>query len=167
MSGFVPKPFWSAAEIEAAPGVRFRHPLNPRSDVQLRALGDAAGLTRIGLSLARLRPDTESFLYHSHELAEEFIYILSGRGVAEVGDDTFEVGPGDFMGFTAPGPAHHLTNPFSEDVVYLTGGERVSFEVGRFPRLGQTSILTHGQVLLANNSALMPMHLGDALRDKP
>lgn len=167
MSGFVSKPHWSAAEIAAAPGVRFRHPLNPRSDVRLRALGDAAGLTRIGVTLALLLPGTESFLYHSHERAEEFIYIVSGRGLAEIDEERFEVGPGDFMGFRAPGPAHHLTNPFSEDLVYLTGGERVAFEVGRFPRLGRTSIMVGGRVLLADDAALLPLAVEDALRNEP
>jgi uncharacterized cupin superfamily protein len=163
MTDFAPNPHWSATEIAAAPGIRFRHPLNPRSDVRLCALGDAAGLTRIGLSLARLSPNRESFLYHSYERAEEFVYILSGRGMAEIGEETLEVGPGDFMGFTAPGPAHHLINPFDEDLVYLTGGERVDFEVGRFPRIGRTSIMVGGQVLLAENETLVPMRVEDAL----
>ncbi len=26
---------------------------------------------------------------------EEFVYILEGCGLAEIGDETFEVGPGD------------------------------------------------------------------------
>lgn len=167
MSGFVPKPYWSAVEIAAAAGVRFRHPLNPKSDVRLRALGDAAGLSRIGVNLASLAPGAESFLFHSHERAEEFVYILAGRGLAEIGEDKFEVGAGDFMGFTAPGPAHHLTNPFNEDLVYLTGGERVVLEVGRFPRLARTSILIGGEVLLANDSCFEEMPLEDALREEP
>ena len=34
-----PRPYLSAAEIAAAPEVHIRHPLNPASDVYLRALG--------------------------------------------------------------------------------------------------------------------------------
>lgn len=164
MTSFVPKPHWSADEIAAAPGVQFRHPLNSGSEVHLRALGDASGLTRIGITLARLAPGKESFLYHSHERAEEFVYILTGRGMAEVAEERFEVGPGSFLGFKAPGPAHHLTNPFSEDLVYLMGGERVAFEVGRFPRLATTSIMLDGQVLYASDEAFVPMDLADAFR---
>ena len=50
---------------------------------------------------------------------------------------TYEVGPGDFMGFTAPGAAHHMINPYAEDLVYLMGGERSGLDVGHFPRLGR------------------------------
>src|SRR3546814_13528598 len=50
------------------------------------------------------------------------------------------VGPGDFMGFTAPSPGHHLVNPYQEDLVYLMGGERSGLEIGRFPRAGKTII---------------------------
>lgn len=167
MTSFVPKPHWSADEISAAPGVRFRHPLNQQSDVHLRALGDASGLKRLAVTLARLSPGKESFLYHSHERAEEFIYILAGRGLAEIAETSFEVGPGDFMGFTAPGPGHHLTNPFDEDLIYLLGGERVDFEVGRFPKLGRTSIFVDGRAVHASDRDLVPMNLADAFRDDP
>jgi len=37
-----------------------------------------AGLKRLSLSLARVPPGRESFIYHSHERDEEFVYILSG-----------------------------------------------------------------------------------------
>jgi uncharacterized cupin superfamily protein len=46
-------------------------------------------------------PGKESFVYHSHHREEEWIYVLSGRGVAEIDGEEFEVGAGDFMGFPA------------------------------------------------------------------
>ncbi len=60
---------------------------------------------------------------------------LSGRGIAEIGDEEVEVGPGDFMGFATPSSAHHLRNPFDVDLVYLMGGEHREVEVADFPRL--------------------------------
>ena len=71
-----------------------------------------AGLRRTALSLARVPPGRESFIYHSHEHDEEFLFILSGRGRAEIDGEIIEVGPGDFMGFPTPSVAHHLTNPY-------------------------------------------------------
>jgi hypothetical protein len=41
-----PRPYLSAAEIAAAPEVHVRHPLNPGSDVYLRALGRFANARR-------------------------------------------------------------------------------------------------------------------------
>ena len=65
---------------------RIRHPLNPDSEVHLRPLSELAGLQRVRLTLARIPPGKESFAYHAHEADEEFVYILSGRGRAEIGD---------------------------------------------------------------------------------
>lgn len=68
---------------------------------------------------------------------EEFLYILSGRGRAEIGEAVLEVGPGDFMGFTALSPGHHLMNPYDEDLVYFMGGEQSGFDIGIFPKAGK------------------------------
>src|SRR5262249_52304494 len=130
-----PKSLLTAAELAAAPERHLRHPLNPNSDVHLRSLGRAVGLKRLSLSLARVPPGRESFIYHAHEHDEEFVYILSGRGRAEIGDEVFEVGPGDFMGFPTPSVAHHLINPYDEDLVYLMGGEQSALDIGYFPRI--------------------------------
>lgn len=114
-----------------------RHPLNPRSEVHLRSLGDAVGLQRTGVHLIRVPPGKESFCHHMHHGEEEWIYVLSGRGIAELGDDEVEVGAGDFMGFATPSIGHHLRNPFGEDLVYLSSGERNRTEIADFPKLGK------------------------------
>jgi uncharacterized cupin superfamily protein len=113
------------------------HPLNPSSEVKGFTLSRMAGLARCGVNLIRIPPGKESFVYHEHKTEEEWLFVLSGRGAAEVNDETVEIGPGDFLGFPAPGFAHHLKNPFAEDLVYLTGGERHDAEVADFPRLGK------------------------------
>ncbi len=56
----------------------------------------------------RLPPGRESYVYHTHEAEEEWLYILSGRGITEIDGAEHEVGPGDFMGFPTPSVAHHL-----------------------------------------------------------
>jgi uncharacterized cupin superfamily protein len=48
-----------------------------------------------------------------------------------------EVAAGDFMGFPTPAVAHHLRNPYDEDLVYLVGGENHDVEIADFPRLGK------------------------------
>ncbi len=113
------------------------HPLNPNSLIRGISLSEQVGLKRLGFHLLRIAPGKESFIFHSHETEEEFIYILSGRGIAELGEESVEVGPGDFMGFPTPSIAHHLRNPFQEDLVYISGGERREMEVADFPRIGK------------------------------
>lgn len=125
-----PKPnLIRVSDRKALPEESFSHPLNPNSAVHGVSLGDAAGLQRMGIHLLRVPPGKESFVAHAHYGEEEFIYILAGRAMARIGDAEHEVGPGDFMGFPTPSAVHHLRNPFDEDVVYISGGERHPMEV--------------------------------------
>lgn len=115
----------------------FSHPWNPRSEIRGAMLGRMVGLKRTGVSLARLAPGKESFVYHSHQLEEEWIYILSGRGRALIDGSEFEVGAGDFMAFPTPSVAHHLINAGPQELVYLMGGENRDVEIADFPTLGK------------------------------
>jgi uncharacterized cupin superfamily protein len=92
------------------------------------------------VSIARMPPAKESFVYHSHQHEEEWLYILSGHGIAEIDGEELEVGPGDFIAFPTPSVPHHLKNPFDQELVYLMGGENREFEVADFPRLGKRMI---------------------------
>ncbi len=159
------KSYHSRAEIESAPEVRVKHPLNPNSEVFLKPLGHATGLQRMRISIARIPPGKESFIYHAHERDEEFLYILSGRGRAEIADDVIEVEPGDFMAFTAPSVAHHLTNPYDEDLVYLMGGEHSGFDVGVFPRLGKRIVFANDKITLLDDEKVASLTLADFLPD--
>jgi uncharacterized cupin superfamily protein len=127
------------AEIAAKMGSH-SHPWNPNSEMIGVQLGRLAGLARTGVNLARIPPGKESFVYHSHEREEEWLYILSGSGTAEIDGTEHEVGPGDFMGFPTPSVAHHLRNTGSEDLVYLMGGEHLDSEIATFPRLGKKMV---------------------------
>lgn len=128
-----------AADIAAKAGTH-SHPWNPRSEMRGVHLSAAVGLERTGISLARIAPGKESFVYHSHAREEEWLYILAGAGTAEIDGKEYAVGPGDFMGFPTPSVAHHLRNTGDEDLVYLMGGERRDFEIADFPRLGKRMV---------------------------
>ena len=158
------KPLQTAAEIAGSDEMRIRHPWNPNSEVYLKHLAHRAGLRRVALTLARVPPGRESFIYHSHEHEEEFLYILSGRGRAEIDGNSFEVGPGDFMGFTAPGVAHHLLNPYEEDLVYLMGGERSNLDIGHFPRVGRHIVFGPSGIFAVDDASLRPMQDEDWTR---
>ena len=127
-------PLSRAADRTRATEESQQHPLNPNSEIHGHSLSELVGLRRTGVHVLRIPPGRESFVYHSHQLEEEWMYVLSGRGIAEIGDAQHEVGPGDFLGFSVPSVGHHLRNPFSEDLVYLSSGERREMEVADFPR---------------------------------
>jgi uncharacterized cupin superfamily protein len=157
------RPLLQAADVAAMGEVVIRHPLNPNSEVHLRPLGETTGMQRVRLSLARIPPGKESFAHHAHEADEEWVYILSGRGRAQIGEDTVEIGPGDVMGFPTPSLPHHLTNPYDEDLVYLMGGERSRVEVGTFPEAGKRIIFSQSGIWQVDEKDLKPMSFDDWL----
>lgn len=140
-----------ASEIEERKA-SFSHPWNPNSEIQGTRLSTLAGLMRVGVSLTHIPPGKESFVYHSHYREEEWIYVISGRGVAEIDGEEFEVAAGDFMGFPTPSVAHHLRNPYGEDLVYLMGGENVEVEVADFPKLGKRMLRLGAHVDIYDSS---------------
>jgi len=128
-----------AAEVSALEETG-AHPWNPNSQLRGTRLGVPCGLKRTGVNLMKVAPHKESFILHAHHLEEEWVYVLSGRGIAEIDGKEYEVGPGDFMGFATPQVAHHLRNPFDEELVYLTGGENREVEIADFPKQGRRMI---------------------------
>ena len=134
-----------SAEVQALPEVRRPHPLDPAIVRHTRSLGDAAGLTTIGVHLVRLERGDTSSVHHYHHQDEEWVYILSGRGIAEIGDEKHEVGAGDFMGFVAGSQPHSLHNPNNDDLVYLVGGNRWPFDICDYPRVGKRRYRINGR----------------------
>ena len=129
------------------------HPWNPNSAWVWVPLSRAVNLKRCAVNLARVLPGKDS-IYHLHHGEEEWFYVLSGRGIVEIGDDEFEVGPGDFMGFPTSSVGHHMRNPFDTDLVYLMGGDCVELDVSEFPRLGKRMIRSGTGAMLATRAEI-------------
>jgi len=138
-----PKHLVRTSDLSPEDAVHVRHPFNPNSEVYVHRLGDMVGMKRAHLSLARVPPGRESFIAHAHSLQEEFLFILEGEGVAEIGPHRVPVGPGDYLGFPTDGTPHHLHNVGGTDLVYLMGGERTEVEVAYFPTLRKIAV-AHG-----------------------
>lgn len=144
-----------AADIAASES-RHSHPWNENSEMHGTHLSSLAGLQRTGVSIVRVPPGKESFVYHLHHFEEEWIYILSGNGVAEIDDSEHEVGPGDFMAFPTPSVAHHLRNTGQADLVYLMGGENREFDVADFPRLNKRMVRRGDEIDIYDLDAGVP-----------
>ena len=128
-----------AADI-AAHAQEFSHPWNPQSLMRGTQLGRSVGLKRTGVNFMRIPPGKESYVYHSHRYEEEWMYLLSGSGIALIDGQEFAITAGDFIGFPTPSVAHLLRNTAAEDLVYLAGGENREFEVAEFPALGKRMV---------------------------
>jgi uncharacterized cupin superfamily protein len=131
----------------------FSHPWNPNSEISGAQLSRMGGLKRTGVSIGRLKPGRESFAYHLHHNEEEWVYILSGCGVAHIDGEDYALEPGDFVGFPAPSKAHQMINRGSEDLVYLMGGENLECEVADFPALDRRMVRTGDKIKVYKLSA--------------
>jgi uncharacterized cupin superfamily protein len=144
------------ADIEAQQ-TTFSHPWNPNSEIRGTWMARLAGLQRTGVSLGRLAPGKESFAYHLHHREEEWVYVLQGRAVAHIDGQDYVLEPGDFVAFPTPSVAHHMANPFDEELVYLMGGENLPDEVADFPTLDRRQIKLGGEFTVYKLSDGQPM----------
>lgn len=115
------KPALDPHSVEAL--VRSGYPEPYRSRVlprEKRRLGDALGLTRIGINHTRLPPGKESSMRHWHTLEDEFVYVLEGEVVLRTGADEQLLTAGMCAGFPAGSEdGHQLINRSERPAVYL------------------------------------------------
>lgn len=134
----------TAQAILAMPGQLKTHELNPNAVRLIKSLGDAVGLTQIGVHLVTIMPGHDSTEYHRHHHEEEFVYILSGSGLAEIEDQVVPVAAGDFLGFPKNGVAHGMRNTGTQALVCLMGGQRLEQDVCDYPHQNKR-LYTNGQ----------------------
>lgn len=95
----------------------FRSRVLPRAK---RRLGDALGLTRIGINRTTLPPGKESSMRHWHTHEDEFVYILEGEVVLRSAAGEQLLSAGMCAGFPAGrDDGHQLLNRSDRAAVYL------------------------------------------------
>jgi uncharacterized cupin superfamily protein len=137
--------YLSAEKIAAIEGERRVHFVNPAAVRIDKSLGDLAGLKNLGVHMMTVAPGERSAEYHCHKYEDEAIYVLSGRGTSVIGDESFAIGPGDFIGFSGGGLAHETINDGTEPLVCLVIGQRLAQDVVDYPRAGKRMFRNSGQ----------------------
>jgi quercetin dioxygenase-like cupin family protein len=92
----------SVAESEPSPGIPERGWLN--MDVRWLVTKDSVGAERTVFGITYF-PAGSKHDIHRHPNAEEVEYLISGSGIAYVGDDAIELGPGEAV--FVPQDAYH------------------------------------------------------------
>ncbi len=98
-----------------------------------RPLGDPFGLRNFGVNLTQLPPGSVSALHHRHSRQDEFVYVLEGEPTLYKDQDVIQLRPGMCAGFPAAGPAHHLVNDTTKDVIILEVGDRSTGDEVSYP----------------------------------
>ena len=95
----------------------FRSRVLPR---EKRALGDALGLTKIGVNLTTLPAGKESSMRHFHTREDELVYVLEGEVVLVTDEGEHVLTAGACAGFPAGARnGHHLVNRSGRPARYL------------------------------------------------
>ena len=128
----------SKIDLEAAPvraGTNYPPPYDqPCRDRRRLKLGDAAGLTQMGINRLHLPPGVWSSQRHWHAAEDEFVYVLEGEVVlvTDTGEEVLRAG--DCAGFKAgEADGHCLQNRSDREAVVLEVGRRDSGHLCDYP----------------------------------
>ena len=120
-------------EIDSLDGVEKTHFLNDNAQRLNKSLGDLTGLQGLGFHIIEVQPGRESTELHAHHYEDECVYILEGEAEATIGDKTYTVRAGDFIGFRARGESHKLENRSTELLKCIVVGQRLDHDVADYP----------------------------------
>ena len=126
-----------ATEIAAMEGTAKTHFLNDNAKRVNKSLGDMTGLTGLGFHIIEVEPGHDTTEHHMHHFEDECVYVLSGIATAYIGEETHQIGTGDFIGYRKGGVAHSITNTGTETFRCIVVGERLNHDVGDYTRLGK------------------------------
>jgi len=109
----------------------FRSRCLPR---EKRALGDALGLTKVGVNLTTLPPGKESSMRHHHTHEDELIFVLEGEAVLITDRGEQVLTAGMCAGFPAgSNDGHQLVNRSDQPVRYLEISNRDPADTAAYP----------------------------------
>lgn len=109
----------------------FRARVLPR---EKRALGDALGLTKIGVNLTTLPPGKESSMRHFHTREDELVFVLEGEVVLRTDEGEQVLTAGTCAGFPAGSRnGHQIVNRSDRPARYLEISNRDLEDIAEYP----------------------------------
>jgi uncharacterized cupin superfamily protein len=128
-------PALDPSSVPARKGSVYRHPYREQlAGRAKRALGNALGLTHLGVNLVELGPGDLSSPRHWHSHEDEFIYVLDGELTLVTGTGEQRLTAGMAAGFPAGvEDGHHLVNRSAAPARYLEVGDRSPDDVAQYP----------------------------------
>ncbi|WP_441291491.1 cupin domain-containing protein [Sorangium sp. KYC3313] len=146
------RPALNPSDLEPRTGSTYPESLRARvTPREKRALGDALGLTKIGVNLTTLFPGKESALRHYHSHEDELVFVLEGEVVLRTDDGEQVLTAGQCAGFPAGAPnGHHFVNRSAAPARYLEISNRDPEDGVEYPdedlafrKVGGEFVFTH------------------------
>ena len=94
------------------------------------------GSRQLVLATDAMPPNTHNTELHFHSAREECWYVRGGSGVARIGEDAYELGPGSFLLRRANTGIGHRIEVGSEGMDLVTMGDLIPGDVCVYPELG-------------------------------
>lgn len=132
-------------EIDFLEGDNKIHFLNSNARRVNKSLGDLTGITGFGFHMIEVPVDAESTEYHVHLYEDECTYVLSGNGKVVIGEESFPIKEGDFIGYRAGGLAHSMINIGSVPLKCIVVGQRLNHDVSDYPNQDKRLYRNKGQ----------------------
>ena len=125
-------------DLESVPvQVRLVYPepfFSETAGYQQQRVGDAAGLTRMGINRVVLPPQSKTALRHWHEVDDEFVIVISGEVVLREEEGETILRAGDCAGFKAGvANGHAIESRRDEAAVLFEIGTRDEIETVHYP----------------------------------
>ena len=98
------------------------------------------GGEKLACGLWELAPGKKSFPMHAHQVTEEALFVVSGRGQVRTPEGLTPIGPGDFVSFPPGGTAHQLVNDGTEPLVYVGIAATQGVDVVDYPESGKVAL---------------------------
>ncbi len=150
-------PALDPATVPEVRGSSYPEPFRSRmGDRAKRKLGDACGLTKMGVNLVTLGPGGQSALRHWHTLEDEMVYVLSGEVVLVTDSGEQPLTAGMCAGYPAGvRDGHHLVNRSAAPAQYLEIGNRIDGDNAFYPDDDLVWVEIDGQARTAHRDMLL------------
>jgi uncharacterized cupin superfamily protein len=129
------RPALDPAEVPARNSSGYPEPFRSRVlPREKRALGDALGLTKVGVNLTTLPPGKESSMRHFHTHEDELIFVVEGEVVLRTDEGEQRLVAGTCAGFPAGARnGHQLVNRSDRPARYLEISNRDPADMAEYP----------------------------------
>jgi uncharacterized cupin superfamily protein len=99
-----------------------------------KKLGAEAGGRDLGCTLYRIPSHAHAWPRHYHAANEEALYVLSGEGTLQIGEETVGLAAGDYVALPAgEAYAHRIVNDSEQDLLFLCFSTMVHPDIAVYP----------------------------------
>src|SRR5919201_5751683 len=129
------RPALDPTQVEPRTGCGYPEPFRSRVlPREKRGLGDALGLTKIGVNLTTLAPGKESSMGHFHTREDELVFVTEGEVVLRTDEGEQLLTAGTCAGFPAgTRNGHQLVNRSDRPARYLEVSNRDAQDSAAYP----------------------------------